>query len=89
MDRYIDVKEAGENLTRLVEQAGRGSRVVITCGGQPVARLEAMNTSPAHRAKESRRTVTLPAAFEASDARLARLARDGDVPRAWRELPRH
>lgn len=89
MDRYIDINQAGETLGHLVEQIGHGSRVVITSGGRPVARLETMDAAPAHRAKESRRTVRLPAEFEPGDARLARLARDGDVPRVMRELPRH
>ena len=88
MDRFIDIEEAGGNLAALIDRVARGGSVVITRDGHPVARLAPPETVPDHRAKESRRGVTLPPEFEPGDVRLARLSRESEVPYRLRELPR-
>ncbi len=73
----------------LIARIEHGESIVITRDGRPVARLGPVATAPGHRDKESRRGVTLAPEFEPGDARLARIARDGEVPHRLRGLPRH
>ena len=88
-DRFVELKAAKNTLAELVERAAQGTSVVITRDGQPLARLGPPGTAADHRAKETRRGVTLSPEFEPGDARLARIARESDVPHRLRKVPKH
>jgi len=88
-DRFVEMKDAKNVFAELVERAAQGAGVVITRDGQPIARLGPPGTVHGHRAKETRRGVTLLPEFEPGEARLARIAREGDVPRRMRKVPNH
>ena len=88
MDRFLELADAENCLAELVARAKSGAVVVITQDGRPVARLGSPEPGPAHRAKEARRNILLLPEFEPGEARLARMAREGDVPHNWRKLPR-
>ena len=94
MDRFVDIKDAQSDLASLIARTRPGTGIVITENGHAIARLAPLDAAPDHRApdhraKETWRGVTLAPEFEPGDARLARLSRDGQVPRSLRELPRH
>lgn len=86
-DQFVDLNDVKRSLAALVERVGRGTSLVITKDGKPLARLGPIE--PAHRANETRRGVTLLPEFEPGDARLDRLARESAVPYRLRKLPRH
>ena len=88
VDRFIELKDAKSSFADLVGRAAQGASVVITRDGRPLARLGPPEAAPGHREKETRRSVTLPPEFEPGDARLARMAREGDVPRKMRKVPK-
>jgi prevent-host-death family protein len=48
-DEIVNIHEAKTNFSRLVERARRGERIVIGRGGQPVAQLAPLQTSPPPR----------------------------------------
>ena len=89
MDRFVDIKDAKSDLADLIARTRQGTGIVITENGRAIARLAPLDGAPDHRAKETRRGVTLAPEFEPGDARMARLSRDGQVPHSLRELPRH
>lgn len=88
-DRFVELKDAKNAFAELVERAAQGANVVITRDGQPVARLGPPGAAPDHRAKETRHGITLAPEFEPGEARLARIAREGDVPHRLRKVPKH
>lgn len=88
-DRFVEMKDAKNAFAELVERAAQGAGVVITRDGQPIARLGPAGSVQGHREKETRRGVTLSPEFEPGDARLARIARVGEVPRKMRRIPKH
>jgi prevent-host-death family protein len=45
----IDLTQAALQLANLVQEVGNGAEVVITCNGQPVARLVSPETTPPDR----------------------------------------
>ena len=90
MDRFVDIEDAQSDLAGLIARTRQGTGIVITENGRAIARLAPLgDRAPDHRAKETRRGVTLAPEFEPGDARMARLSRDGQVPHSLRELPRH
>jgi prevent-host-death family protein len=88
-DRFIDIEEAKSRLANLIERVARGESLVITREGRPLARLGPPEAVTGHREKESRRGVTLPPEYEASDVRVARISREGEVPYRLRKTPKH
>lgn len=90
VDRHINVEDTGKSLAALAESvAAKGTQIVISKGGTPIARLIAEGTqTPAHRARDAHKAVTIPPEFEAADVRNAQLFSAGDVPWRLRELPR-
>lgn len=89
LDRFIELKDAKSSFPELIERAAQGASIVITRDGRPIARLGPPEAAPGHREKETRRAVTLAPEFEPGDARLARMAREGEVPRKMRNTPKH
>lgn len=88
MDRIVELKDATAQLAELVRRARNGSSIVIADKGKPVARIAPLEAGPGHRAKETRRRVVLAPEFEPGDARLARIARESEVPYRLRRLPK-
>lgn len=48
-ERTIDLEEAQERLPELLREAARGADVVLTEGGEPVARLVPIARAPGRR----------------------------------------
>jgi prevent-host-death family protein len=46
MSESVSVHEAKTHLSRLIQKVEAGGSIVITRGGKPVARLEALSASP-------------------------------------------
>lgn len=88
MDRFVDLRDAQTRFAECMRTARTGTGVIITENGQPIARLVPLDSAPRHRATETRGKITLAPEFEPGDARLARLARDSQVPWRLRSLPR-
>jgi antitoxin (DNA-binding transcriptional repressor) of toxin-antitoxin stability system len=70
--KKASITEAKNNLSALIDGLKSGSPVLIVDRGRPVARLEAVTTSP--RSED--------------DGRLARLVRDGTVRPARTTVPK-
>ena len=87
MNRFIELNEAQTTLSDLIARMG-SSTIVLTRDGQPIARLSPPEAAPDHRAKESRRGVTLAPEFEPADIRLDRMRQNGDVPHRLRRPSR-
>lgn len=49
MSRIVNISEAKAQLSRLVEEAARGQRIIIGRAGRPVAVLQAYDADPGPR----------------------------------------
>jgi len=86
MTRYVNIRDAKQNLADLVLAAEGGAEFIITEEGRPAARLAPVEQRMAREPAGIRRE-TMPAEFKPRDVRVAEMMDEGEVPRAMRRLP--
>lgn len=88
VQRIYERRDAESRLAELMTRAKTGETILIAEKGEVVARLVPASRKAASRRNETRGPVKISPEFEAADARLERMQTEGDVPRAFRKLPR-
>jgi prevent-host-death family protein len=87
-NRIYERAEAESRLAELMARARKGETILIAENGEVVARLIPVQEKASRRAGETRKRAKISPEFEATDARLARMQSEGDVPRRLRKLPK-